>query len=131
MNWLVFGGSLAAVLALGGVAAWLKLGGVDRSLGDAAEAMRAAEDALSGFDAIAAAVGADGRAALVIGAEARVAVLKAHGARVVAREIGWRDVRSTERGIVIETAERGFGAVTLSGVDALDIRRLAPQLTSL
>lgn len=129
MNWLVFAASLGAVLALGGIAAWLKLGGTDISLKSPEEAMRAAEDAITGFFALSAAVGHDGRAALVFGDGMRIVVLKAHGARVAAREIVWRDVRASYEGMVVVTAERRFGTVLVAGVDNLDVRRLAPQLT--
>jgi len=130
MNALVFGGSLAAILALAGTAWALKLGRVDRLIDDPDAALRHAADALSGFAPVAAVVGEDGRAALVLGEGQRVAVLKAHGAHVAAREITWTDVRSTASGIVIETRERRFGCVRLTGVNVLDVRRLAPQLTT-
>ena len=39
-------------------------------------------------------------------------------------------MRPTPAGAVVETGERRFGAVTLTGVDALDLRRLAAQLAS-
>jgi len=63
MNWLVFAGSLAAVLLLGGIAAWLKLGGKDAALGGPEEAMRAAEGAPPGFGAPSGGPGAGRRAA--------------------------------------------------------------------
>lgn len=129
MNWIVFGGSLAAIVVLAGVAAWLKLGGRDVALTDPAEAMRGAEEALSGFDAVSAAVGEDFQAALVFDRGGRVAVLKAHGAKVAARDVPWRAVRSGIDGMVVETGERRFGTVLVKGVNALDVRRLAPQLT--
>ncbi len=129
MNWIVFGASLAAVLALGGVAAWLRLGGTDASFTAPEEAMRAAEEAITGFVALSAALGSDGRAALVFGEGMRVVVLKAHGARSAAREVVWRDVRATHEGMLVSTGERRFGQVLVAGVDNLDVRRLAPQLT--
>lgn len=124
---IVFGGSLAAILVLSGTAWVLKLGRVDRLIGDADAALRQAADALSGFVPVAAVVGEDGRAALVLGEGQRVAVLKAHGAHVAAREIAWTDVRSTAIGIVVETHERRFGCVRLIGIDVLEVRRLIPQ----
>lgn len=129
MNWVALGGSLAAVLSLGGVAAWLRLGGPERSFLEPGEAMRAAEEAIAGFVATAAGIGSDGRAALVVGKGLRVVILKAHGARVAAREIRWDMIRATPAGMLVETGERRFGAVLLSEVDNLDVRRLAPQLT--
>ena len=128
MNWIVFAASLGAVLALGGIAAWLKLGGTDTSFTAPDEAMLAAEQAVTGFHALSAAVGRDGRAALVFGEGMRVVVLKAHGARTAAREIVWRDVRATHEGMEVATKDR-FGTVLIAGVDNLDVRRLAPQLT--
>jgi hypothetical protein len=55
--------------------------------------------------------------------------MKRHGARIAVREVTWNALRSTPGGIVVETGERRFGSVALTGVNALDIRRLAPQLT--
>ena len=37
-------------------------------------------------------------------------------------EGGWGSVRG-----IVETGERRFGSVAITGVNALDIRRLAPQ----
>jgi hypothetical protein len=128
VNWLVFAASLAAVLALGGIAAWLKLGRTGISFTAPEEAMRAAEEAVTGFHALSAALGRDGRAALVFGEGMRIVVLKAHGARSAAREIVWRDVRATDEGMLVATKDR-FGTVLVAGIDSLDIRRLAPQLT--
>ena len=129
MNWLVLGGSLAAVLALAGAAALLRLGPTQRMLVEEADALRAADEAVAGFAGVSAVIGADGRAALVFGEDRRVVVLKAHGARIAARVIEWDAVRATPGGMLVETDERRFGAVALPGVDALDVRRLAPQLT--
>ena len=127
MNWMTLGGSLAAVLALGGVAAALRLGRSERILVEEADALREADQAVAGFAAV---IGADGRGALVFGEDRRVVVLKAHGAHIAARVIAWDAVRATPGGMVVETNERRFGAVALPGVDALDVRRLAPQLTA-
>jgi hypothetical protein len=129
MDWLTIGGSLAAVLALGGVALWLRLGRTERMLVEESDALRAADEAVAGFAGVSAVIGADGRAALVFGEDRRVVVLKAHGARIAARVIDWDAVRATPGAMLIETNERRFGAVMLQGVDALDVRRLAPQLT--
>ncbi len=130
MNWMTLGGSLAAVLALGGVAAALRLGRSERILVEEADALREADQAVAGFAGVSAVIGADGRGALVFGEDRRVVVLKAHGAHIAARVIAWDAVRATPGGMVVETNERRFGAVALPGVDALDVRRLAPQLTA-
>ncbi|WBH15162.1 hypothetical protein [Sphingomonas radiodurans] len=129
MNWVVFAASLVAVLALGGIAAWLKLGRSEPVFTAPDAAMRAAEEAITGFVAVSAAVASDGRAALVFGEGMRVVVLKAHGAHSAAREIVWHDVRASHEGMVVSTGDRRFGTVLVAGIDNLDIRRLAPQLT--
>lgn len=129
MNWLVSGGALAAVLVLGIVALALRFRRSERTLVEEADALRAADEAVAGFAALSAVIGSDGRAALVFGEDRRVVVLKAHGARIAARVIDWDAVRAIAGGMLVETNERRFGAVTLSGIDALDVRRLAPQLT--
>ena len=128
MNWLVLGGSLLAVLALA-AAAWALRLGRDARIVSAEEAADAAEHALAGFETQGAVVGADGLAALAVGRDGRVAAMKRHGARIAVREVPWSAVRASARGIVVETRERRFGEVAVTGVDALDIRRLAPQLT--
>lgn len=128
MNWLVLGGSLVAVLALAGTAWALKLGR-DAPIETAEEAAHAVEAALIGFDARGALLGADGLGALAVGRGGRVAVVKRHGANIAVREVPWTAILSTPAGIVVETGERRFGRVALPGVDALEVRRLAPQLT--
>lgn len=126
MNWLQLGLSLVAVFALAGVAWWLRLGRKGR-IGSAEEAADAVDHALPGFVTANAVVGADGMAALAVGRDGeRLAVCKRHGAKLAVREVGWSALRSTEEGIVVETGERRFGRVALAGVDALDVRRLAP-----
>ncbi len=129
MNWLVLAGSLAAILALAGIA-WLLRLGRDGKVEDAGAAARAAEDALAGFRAEGAIFSDDDQAAIVAGAEGRVAVVKCHGANLAVREVRWAAVRSTYEGIEVETGDRRFGLVTLKGVDVLDVRRMARSLTS-
>ena len=109
MNWLQLGGSIAAILALAGIAWALGLGRA--SIADEAQAMRAAEDALSGFEAIHAVVGSDGRAALIYGAEGKVAVLKLHGAQPAVRLVPASSVRDTGAALLVESGERLFGQV--------------------
>ncbi|HEX8421406.1 MAG TPA: hypothetical protein VF638_15465 [Sphingomonas sp.] len=128
MNWPVLGGSLAAILVLAGICWALKLGRVER-IASAEDAADAADQLLPGFVTVGSAVGADGSGALAVGDDGRVAVMKRHGARIAVREVTWHALRSTPAGIVVETGERRFGSVSLTGVNALDIRRLAPQLT--
>ena len=72
MNWVQLAGSIAAILALAGVARWLRLG--ESRIGSAAEAREIAEDMLAGFYAHAALVSQDGGAAIVAG-KVRMVVL--------------------------------------------------------
>jgi hypothetical protein len=132
MTWQQLAGSLAAIVILAGLAWLLKLGraGHEGTVDDPESAARAAEEALAGFRAIGALVGDDRAAALVAGAHGRVAVVKRHGARLAVREVRWSQVRATFDGMLVETGDRRFGAVTVTGIDVLDIRRLAPSLTS-
>ena len=90
------------------------------------EAADAAERALAGFDTQGAVVGADGTGALAIDRAGRVAVMTRAGKGIAVREVAWGALRSTAAGILIDTGERRPGQVLVSGVDALDVRRLAP-----
>ena len=127
MIWYQLAGSLAAVLALAGIAWRLRLGRGERI--DSPEAAAdAADHQLPGFVTGGAVVSADGSAALAVDRRGeRVAVCKRHGAHIAVRDVGWAALRSTADGIVVETGERRFGRVPIPGVDALDVRRLAPQ----
>ncbi|WP_332908811.1 hypothetical protein [Sphingomonas mollis] len=94
------------------------------SLEDAADAVEAM---LGGSRVAGAVVGADGIGALAVTDDGRVAAIKRRGHRLIAREVTWRSVRSTAAGILIETGDPRLGEVALAGVNALDIRRLAPK----
>ncbi|MEG3088471.1 hypothetical protein [Sphingomonas sp. PB4P5] len=111
MNWLQLGGSIAAILVLAGIAWALGLGRT--SITGEADAMRAAEDALSGFEATRAVVGSDGRAALVYGVDGRVAVLKMHGAQPAVRLVRTAAVQDTGEALLVESGERLFGRVSV------------------
>ena len=113
MNWTLLGGSLVAVLALAGIAAWLKLGGDPL---DEAVALDAAGDMLPGFVPEAVLLGSNGAAALVRGRGGRVALVKVHGAQAAVRELT-RPVGlgTTSDGIVVRSGDRMFGDVVLLG----------------
>lgn len=83
MNWALAAGSLAAVLTLAGIAWLLGLGG--GGIDEEAEAMVAAEDAVSGFEAVSAIIADDRRSAIVRGRDGDTVQLMMKGARVVAR----------------------------------------------
>jgi hypothetical protein len=97
-------------------------------IGTPEDAAEAVEAALAGVRVAGAVVGADGAGALAVTDDGRVAAVRRLGARLIAREIGWRSVRSTAHGILIETDDPRLGTIALAGVDVLDIRRLAPRL---
>lgn len=93
----------------------------------AEEVADAAQARLPGFAVAGAVVGADGRGALAVTDDGRVAAVKRIGRRLAVREVAWRTVRATHEGILVETGDRAIGAVMLTKVDVLDIRRLAPK----
>jgi hypothetical protein len=129
MIWIVAGGALAAVVVLGALAWWLLRCGPSHRLNTPEEAMHAAAQSLTDFAPLSAVVGHDGQSALVFGDGLRVAVLKARRTDAAAREIVWHDVRATPEGLVVATGDRWLGTVLVAGIDNLDVRRLAPQLT--
>ncbi|KQN31930.1 hypothetical protein ASF00_03985 [Sphingomonas sp. Leaf34] len=91
------------------------------------EVADAAQAHLPGFAVAGAVVGADGQGALAIADDGRVAAVKRIGNRLAVCEVAWRTVRATHEGILVETGDRALGAVMLTKVDVLDIRRLAPK----
>lgn len=130
MRGVVAGGGLVAPLLilavmLSAAGAWWLLARRARARIAAPEdAAEAADAELAGFRTANAVLGADGRGALLVDEHGRVAVARPRGRRVAVREIGWDAVRATPQGMVVEA--RGLGRVLLAGVDALDVRRLAP-----
>lgn len=122
MDWYQLGGSLAAILALAGIARLLRLG--ESRIDSPARAIELAEHALVGFHGTRAIVSEDGGAALVAG-NGTIAVLKRHGAKVAARRLlPPLRVREAVEGVTVETSEALFGAVTLRGVLVPEVRAL-------
>lgn len=121
-------GIMAAVAAALAVGAWSLLRGREpERIENPEEAAAAAEATIAAFAVTGAVVGADGAGALAVAKDGRVAAVKRRGRRLVAREVSWRNVRSTAEGILVETGDRQIGEVRLAGVNALDIRRMAPR----
>ncbi|TCP73134.1 hypothetical protein [Sphingomonas sp. PP-CE-1G-424] len=123
------GGSIVAVLVIVGlVVAWafVRARRVVK-IETPEEAADAAQAQLHGFAVAGAVVGADGQGALAVADDGRVAAVKRVGKRLAVREVAWRTVRATHEGILVETGDKMLGAVMLSRVDVLDIRRLAPK----
>ncbi|QNQ10705.1 hypothetical protein [Sphingomonas alpina] len=113
MNWLVFAGSLVAVLVMTLVARLLGLGVASR-IADADHARRLAEEAWCGFRATAVAIDRDGRAALLRNAANRHMVLRAHGNHFVSRFVDPPFQASLDREtLTLALPEAMFGTVTL------------------
>ncbi|QDX27056.1 hypothetical protein FPZ54_14275 [Sphingomonas suaedae] len=80
MNWWLAAGSLAAVLALAGIAWLLRLGGTQR-LESGDDAVKLAEALVSGFDAKVGIVSASGELAAVTGGPGDLVLIEPLGAR--------------------------------------------------
>ncbi|RYY28013.1 MAG: hypothetical protein EOP62_05770 [Sphingomonadales bacterium] len=114
----MLGASLAAILLLALTAKMMRLGG--GGIASEAEAMAAADNYLSGFEATSAVLGTDQRAAIVHGRDGSVAVLKLHGAKIAARRLHAPiEATSSDEGLRIATGEARFGTVLVRGVSAL------------
>jgi hypothetical protein len=107
--------SLAAILALAGLAWWMKLGGAP-ALDSEAAVRRAASEVEDGFDPIAADF--DGKAAIARDAQGRIMVIKRHGNRFAGRVLGpqakagvWQDPGHSA--LQVDSGERRFGVVFL------------------
>jgi len=108
-------GSLVAILALAGLAWWMKLGG-SPALDSEDAVRRAAGEVDDGFDPVAADF--DGKAAIARDAQGRIMVIKRHGNRFAGRILGPQakaGVRDDpgHRALHVDSGERRFGAVFL------------------
>lgn len=106
-------GSLVAILALAGLAWWLKLGGAP--LLDSDDAVRrAAGEVEDGFAPVAIARDRAGLAALARDGAGRIVLIRRHGNRFAGRVL---DARATARAsgdaLAIDPGERRFGIVRL------------------
>ncbi|MFZ9395750.1 MAG: hypothetical protein ACO25F_06785 [Erythrobacter sp.] len=112
-----FLGSLVAILALAGIARWLKLGR-NPTLADDVAGMTAAAEAVDGFEAVAQARDLHGLGAILRDGSGRVLVLKPHGSHFAGRILTgaakatvWQDLQ--HRGLYVDCGERRFGGVYL------------------
>ncbi len=115
-------GSLVAILALAGLAWWMKLGGAPRLDSDDA-VRRAAGEVEDGFAPVATACDAEGAAALAHDATGRIMVIRRHGNRFAGRILGPRaTVRAEDRpgeyNLIVDPGEPRFGRVFLTLHDA-------------
>ncbi|MFL0672278.1 MAG: hypothetical protein ACJLS3_12895 [Erythrobacter sp.] len=111
-------GSLAAILALAGLARWLQLGGAAR-LASEADVARAASEVEDGFTPVAFACDAAGAGALARDKAGRIMVIRRHGNRFAGRILG-PDAAAWVAGGQLEVVpgERRFGTVFLTIHDA-------------
>ena len=108
-----FAGSLVAILALAGIAWWLKLGPEPR-LADDEAARIAADEAVSGFEPIAIGRDRDGRGAVMRDAAGRVLLLRPHGGHFAGRLLsGETRVRRDGDALEIDPGERRYGPARL------------------
>lgn len=117
-------GSLAAILALAGLAWWLRLGPA-LPLANADDARRIAAEIEDGFSPITIACDENGAGALARDAQGRILLIRPHGNRFVGRVLTARASATLEdqpgkSKIMIDSGERRFGriALTLSDPDA-------------
>lgn len=115
-------GSLAAILALAGLAWWMKLGGAPRLDSDDAVS-RAAGEVEDGFTPVASACDAEGAGALARDAQGRIMVIKRHGNRFAGRLLGPQAKAHLRRdhgnaALEVDPGEPRFGRVFLTLPDA-------------
>ncbi|WP_423606346.1 hypothetical protein [Sphingomonas sp. MS122] len=97
MNWWLAAGSLAAVLALAGMAWALKLGGTQR-FESGTDAIRLAEALSSGFEGKACVVSTTGELAAVAGGPSDLVLVEPMGARHCARRIAGARIATLDDG---------------------------------
>lgn len=128
-------GSLVAILALAGLAWWLRLGGAPRL--DSEDAVRrAANEVEDGFTPTAIACDAEGAGALARDATGRIMIIRLHGNRSAGRVLTSRasalsQTVAGEYNIVVDCGEARFGKAFLTlpdpeawadAINALDSR---------
>ncbi len=116
-------GSLVAILALAGLAWWLRLGGAPM-LADEQAIRRIAGEVDDGFVPASSTLSDDGAAALARDSSGRIMVIRRHGNRFAGRVLGpearaviWRDPGAAA-GLEVDCGEAHFGKVFLTIPDA-------------
>ena len=112
-----FGGSLIAIFALAGLAAWLGLGRKPKLAGEA-DAQRWAGEVHDGYASIRVAVDAEGRGAILEDASGQLMVLRPHGGHFAGRLLS-TDARaeSDDGKIIVDCAEPQFGVLNFKIAD--------------
>lgn len=114
--------SAVAILALTGLAWWMKLGRLP-PIDDAEAVRRAAGEVEDGFDPVAWSCDSEGDGALARDAGGRIMVIRRHGNRFAGRILGptasaGLEVHTRGSWLVVDPGERRFGKVFLSIPDA-------------
>ena len=110
-------GSMVAILALAGLAWWLKLGGAPRLDSDDAVA-HAAGEVEDGFSPVAATCDAEGASALARDTQGRIMLIKRHGNRFAGRVLGPGAAARVAGGqIEVVPGDPRFGTVFLTVTD--------------
>jgi len=129
-------GSLVAILALAGLARWMKLGGAPRLASDA-DVARAAGEVEDGFTPVKTACDAEGVGALARDQDGRIMLIRRHGNRYAGRVLTARaratlDDHPGEFNIIIDCGETRFGKAFLTipdpqawaeAINAISVRR--------
>ncbi len=106
--------SLIAILALAGLARWLRLGG-DARISDTAHAIALARESMFGFEGVDAAVDRAGYAALVRDAANRHLLVRSHGVHFAARLLTAPvNGRLDQKFLTIAIGDPDFAPVTLN-----------------
>ena len=111
-------GSLIAILALAGLAAWLRLGQTPR-LSSEADARIAANEAIDGFEPVRFGLDTQGAGGILQDAGERLLLLKPHGNFFAGRLLG-PDTSIQQKGqaLTIHCGETTYGPVTIRLDDA-------------
>ncbi len=108
-----FIGSLLAIIALAGLAAWLKLGPEPR-LENEEQARFAADQAVSGYEPLAIGIDKKGRGAIMRDAAGRILLIRPHGSHFAGRLLSPAAKLSVvDDRLTVDTGERRYGAFTL------------------
>ena len=118
MDAVTFIGSLIAILALAGLAAWLRLGTSPR-LTNEEQARQAANEAVEGFEPVRFGLDREGAGALLEDARGRLLLLKPHGNFFAGRVLtAAATVQQGADTLSIDCGESTYGEVTLALDDA-------------
>lgn len=110
---LQFLGSLIAILALAGLARWLKLGAPPK-LTSASDAQNAAGEVRDGYTPKEIAIDANGNSAVMLDEIGQIMVLKRHGNKFAGRILDpIASAAINERNLTIHSGEQRYGQVTL------------------